>query len=101
MPKVIEGERELELILNEDGSTEIVDMEDESTVWASSSDDDFREEFKELLGEGDVEHIQDYLIYHGIITAAEADDMEISADEGVGPGDEDDDGDEDETDIPF
>lgn len=93
--RVIDGERELELILNEDGSAELIDFSDDSTVWASDSDDDFREEFRELLGEGDVEHIQDYLIDHGVITAVEADNMEVSVDEGEdGPGDEDDEDDE-------
>lgn len=94
MSAVINGDRELELILNQDGSAEVVDVTDGTTVWASSSDDDFREEFRELLGEGDVEHIQDYLIDKGTITALEADEMEISIDDG--PGDEDDDDEDDE-----
>lgn len=95
--------RLLELILTEDGGAELWDVNSEVSLWASDSDDEFREEFSEMLDESDVEHVQDYLVAHEIMTEDEADCMEISAEspEPVpvnGDDDEEDEEDEDEED---
>lgn len=92
--------RLLELILTEDGGAELYDVNSEVQLWASDSDDEFREEFPDILDENDVEHVQDYLVAHEKMTEDEADIMEVSADtlepETVNGDDDEDDEDDDE-----
>jgi hypothetical protein len=72
--------RDLQLCLLASGGAELVDVEapeDAEPVWASDSDEDFAEEFPEILDENDIEHLQDYLEEHGVCTARELEAMEI------------------------
>lgn len=87
--------RDLQLVLFEDGGAELVDVDTDQTLWASDSDEDFGEEFPDLLEESDVEALQDYLEQHGVCTARELETMEIVMDTGEDPDDEDDDDEED------
>lgn len=58
----------LELILRPEGTAELVDSKD-NTLWASDSDDDFREEdFDDFLTEDDLDDILDYLAEAGVLT---------------------------------
>jgi len=96
--------RELELILTHNGGAELVDLTAQQTVWASDSDDDFREEFVEFLDENDIEAVLDWLIDNDHLSDEEADMAEISIEslEGEkpgGPGDDEDDDDDDEEDM--
>jgi len=63
----------LELILRAHGPAELVNSSDE-ILWASDSDDDFREEFNdEFLTEEDIEEILEYLVDNEKITEKEFD----------------------------
>jgi hypothetical protein len=91
--------RDLQLCLLAEGGAEVVDVETELTVWASDSDEEFGEEFPELLDENDVEHLLDYLEEKEVVTTRELEAMEIMAEpletiDGA-PCDDDDDDDED------
>jgi hypothetical protein len=87
--------RALELILTANGGAELVDLDAQEQVWASDSDDDFREEFPDFLDENDLEPVFDYLIGEELLTEDEADEAEVSMESlKEGPGDEDDDDDD-------
>lgn len=93
--------RDVELVLLANGGAELVDLNEEKPIWASDSDDNFREQFRELLAEKDVDDILNYLVSEEIITDDEADVAEVSAEDAQGderpkPGDEED---EDEYDF--
>jgi hypothetical protein len=89
--------RKMELVLLNDGGVELLEVLDDDAVqvWASDSDEDFIEEFPDLLDENDVEHVFDYLVLAEWLTEEEADECEVSSEAG-GPGDDDDDDDEDD-----
>jgi hypothetical protein len=87
--------RDLQLCLLANGGAELVDVETDVTVWASDSDEDYAEEFPELLDENDVEHLQDYLEQHECCTSRELETMEIITEPLDGEED-----DEDEDDHP-
>lgn len=62
----------LELILRPEGTAELVDAHD-NTLWASDSDDDFREEdFDDFLTEDDLDDILAYLTDAEVLTEDEA-----------------------------
>ena len=90
--------RTLELILTANGGAEVVDLDAEQQLWASDSDDTFREEFPDFLDENDLEHVFDYLIEHDVLSEEEADEAEVSMESlrEAGPGDEDDDEEDDD-----
>jgi hypothetical protein len=92
--------RDTQLCLLADGGAELVDVDTDEVIWASDSDEDFAEEFPELLDENDIEHVQDYLEEKEVLTSRELECMEIMTEplmEG-GPCDDDDDDDDDEDD---
>jgi hypothetical protein len=92
--------RTLELILTANGGAEVVDLDEERQLWASDSDDAFREEFPDFLDENDLEHVLDYLVGLEVMTEEEADEAEVSMESlKEGPGDEDDDEEEDDEDV--
>lgn len=94
--------RDTQLCLLSDGGAEVVNVETDEVIWASDSDEEFGEEFPELLDENDIEHLQDYLDEHEIVTSRELEVMEIITepiDIPGGPGDDDDDDDEEEWDC--
>lgn len=97
--------RDLQLTLLADGGAEVLDVDapaDAEPLWASDSDEEFGEEFPELLDENDVEHLLDYLEEHEVCTSRELEVMEVITepfeddDELDFGGDVDDDDDEDE-----
>jgi len=72
--------RALELLLTADGGAELLDLEhDERVLWASRDDEEFAEEFPELLDENDAEAVFAYLVECDWLTDEEADDAEFSA----------------------
>lgn len=95
----------LELVLRAHGPAELLNA-DEETVWASDSDDDFREEFPdEFLQEEDIEDILNFLCDAEIISEKEFQhfaredwsvEVEILENTVKGPGDDDSDDDDDE-----
>jgi hypothetical protein len=95
----------LELILRSHGPAELVNS-DEETLWASDSDEDFREEFAdEFLQEEDIEDILNFLCDAQIISekefkmfASEEWSVEIETLENSvkGPGDDEDDEEDDD-----
>jgi hypothetical protein len=94
--------RLLELILTANGGAEVVDLDEEKQVWASDSDDLFREEFPDFLEENDLEHVFDYLTEHDVMSEEEADTAEVSMESlKEGPGDEDDDEEDDAEEAQF
>lgn len=88
--------RDTQLCLLAEGGAELVDVDTDEVLWASDSDEDFAEEFPELLDENDIEHLQDYLEEHQVVTSRELEVMEIITEPMVegGPGDDDDDDDD-------
>ncbi len=86
--------RDLELCLLAAGGAELVDVETDVTLWSSDTDEEFAEEFPELLDENDIEHLQDYLEEHLLLTERELEAMSIIAE----PLDEDEDGDDEDDD---
>lgn len=92
-------DREVSLILTESGA-ELIDNGTGSQVWASDSDDAFREDFPDFIDPGSPEEVADvldYLVDHDLITEDEADEADILVAED-GPGDENGDEDEDDDD---
>jgi hypothetical protein len=86
--------RDTQLCLLAAGGAELVDVDSDDVLWASDTDEDFQEEFPELLDENDVEHLLDYLVEHEVIKEREADLCDVIG-EPLDP-DEDDDDNEDE-----
>jgi hypothetical protein len=89
--------RDLQLCLLANGGAEVVDVETDVTIWASDSDEDFGEEFPELIDENDVEHLQDYLEEKGVCTDRELEAMDVIGEplDGADPDADDDDDDPD------
>ena len=71
------GAEALELVLLADGGAEV--LEGESVIWSSRDDDEFPEEFPELLDENDLEGLLDYLVEQGYLSEAEADEAICSS----------------------
>jgi hypothetical protein len=97
--------RDLQLVLLTSGGAELIDVDTDVTIWASDTDEDFAEEFPDILDENDIEHLQDYLeekqTDNGsqLVTSRELEVMEIMTEPLEGdPDDEDDDDDEDDGD---
>lgn len=88
--------RDTQLVLLADGGAELINAETEDTIWASDSDEEFGEEFPELLDENDLPHLMDYLEDHQILTARELEVCEPMYEPLDGPGDDEEDGDEEE-----
>lgn len=65
-----------QLNLTETGGAELLDGAGR-TLWASDSDEDFRDEFPDFLQEEDVPELVDYLIDAGELTEDEAEQVEI------------------------
>jgi hypothetical protein len=94
----------LELVLRAHGPAELLNA-DEDTLWASDSDDDFREEFNnEFLEEEDIGDILEFLLETDVINDKEFDhfanenwacNIETLENEVKGPDDDEDDDDED------
>lgn len=60
------------LVLRYNGTAELLDSEEE-TLWASDSDDDFKDEVSaEFLTQGDVLDILDYLVDQDLLTDEQA-----------------------------
>jgi hypothetical protein len=93
--------RDLELVLLADGTVELNDVTADQTLWSSDSDEDFQEEFPEVVDENDIENVIDYLCEIEELSDEEADRVWADGcvvetlEKGAGPGDEEDD-DEDE-----
>jgi hypothetical protein len=87
--------RDTQLCLLAAGGAELIDVDTDVTLWASDSDEDYGEEFPEILDENDVEHLMDYLEEKLDLSARELEVMEIITEPLEGdPGDDDDDDDE-------
>jgi hypothetical protein len=69
--------RDLQLCLLAGGGAELVDVATDETLWSSDADEDFAEEFPELLDENDIEMLQDYLEGKAELTPRELEVMEI------------------------
>jgi hypothetical protein len=91
--------RDTQLCLLTSGGAELVDVDTDVTLWASDSDEDFAEEFPDILDENDTEHLLDYLEEKGVLNSRELEVCEIIIepleDESGDPDDEDDEDDED------
>lgn len=70
--------RQLELILTATGGAELVALGSGETLWASDTDEDFREEFPEVLDENDAEAVFDFLVDNDFCSDDEADEAEFS-----------------------
>jgi hypothetical protein len=89
--------RDTQLCLLDSGGAELVNVETDEVIWASDSDEEFGEEFPELLDENDIEHLQDYLEEKGHLSSRELEVMEIIT-EPLEPGDDCDDDEPDDDD---
>jgi hypothetical protein len=85
------GIRDLQLCLLGSGGAELVDVETDVTIWASDTDEEFGEEFPELLDENDVEHLQDYLEEKQVCTDRELEAMDVMYEPLEGDDEEEDD----------
>jgi hypothetical protein len=74
----------------------LVDVDTDEVLWASDSDEDFGEEFPEILDENDVEHLLDYLEGKELLTSRELELCDIIT-EPLEDEDDDEDGDPDDT----
>jgi hypothetical protein len=88
--------RDTQLCLLQSGGADLVDVETDTVIWASDSDEEFGEEFPELLDENDIEHLQDYLEEKAVVTSRELEVMEIITE--PLESESDDDGDDDDRD---
>lgn len=86
--------RDTQLCLLQSGGAELVDVDTDEVIWASDSDEEFAEEFPEILDENDVEHLLDYLEEHEVLTSRELEVCEIIT-EPLSDDDDDDDDDDD------
>lgn len=94
--------REVEVILTHNGGVEVVEYlpgDRERTLWASDSDDDFKEEFPDFIDEDDLEHVLDFLVEREVLTEDEADQAEVSMESlpeamAAANGDDEDEGDD-------
>lgn len=69
--------RPYRLTLTRGGGAELLDLEEDETVWTSDEDDDFREEFPDFLHYDDVMDILEYLEDIQQLTELEADHCQI------------------------
>jgi hypothetical protein len=69
--------RDTQLCLLDSGGAELINVETDDVIWASDSDEEFAEEFPDLLDENDIEHLQDYLEEKELVTSRELEVMEI------------------------
>jgi hypothetical protein len=86
--------RDTQLCLLQSGGAELVDVETDEVIWASDSDEEFAEEFPEILDENDVEHLLDYLEEHEVLASRELEVCEIITEPLSGDDDDDDDDDD-------
>lgn len=92
--------RDTQLCLLTSGGAELVDVDTDETLWASDSDEDFAEEFPDILDENDTEHLLDYLEEKELLNSRELEVCEIIIEPLEGePGDADDEDDEDDEDA--
>lgn len=100
--------RDTQLCLLTTGGAELVDVDTDVTLWASDTDEDFAEEFPDILDENDTEHLLDYLEEKEVLNSRELEVCEIIIEPLEGDPDDDDDDlegdevdewDEDEDDI--
>jgi hypothetical protein len=68
---------EFQLTLTRGGGADLTDLEWGETVWASTDDADFMEEFPDFLRQEDLADILDYLEEVGELTARDADRCQI------------------------
>lgn len=87
--------RSVELILTATGGAELIEHPTDRTLWASDTDEEFKEEFTDVIDDNDVEHVLDYLVANDVISEEDADNAYVSL-ESEGPGDDDDDDDGDD-----
>ncbi len=66
-----------QLTLTRGGGAELTDHETGETVWASTDDADFMEEFPDFLNQDDLADILDYLEETGELTARDADRCDV------------------------
>lgn len=71
------ADAEFQLTLTRGGGAELTDNETGETVWQSTEDEDFVEEFPDFLNQSDLSDILDYLEEVGEMTAREADRCEV------------------------
>jgi hypothetical protein len=88
--------RDTQLCLLTSGGAELVDVDTDETLWASDSDEDFGEEFPDILDENDTEHLLDYLEEKGLLNSRELEVCEIIIEPLEGAGDPDDEDEDDE-----
>ena len=62
----------LELILRPHGTAELVNARKE-VLWASDSDDDFKEDFDDFLDDDDFDDVLDWIENHSLISGEEYD----------------------------
>ncbi|MGH7748807.1 MAG: hypothetical protein ACREQ5_29200 [Candidatus Dormibacteria bacterium] len=62
----------LELVIRPHGAAELLD-DREKILWSSDSDDKFREDFPEFLGEDDIDEVLNWLYNQDILTEEEFD----------------------------
>jgi hypothetical protein len=92
--------RDTQLCLLTSGGAELVDVDTDETLWASDSDEDFAEEFPDILDENDTEHLLDYLEEKEVLNSRELEVCEIIIEPLEGEsGDADDEDDEDDEDA--
>jgi hypothetical protein len=87
--------RDTQLVLLATGGAELTEVESDTVIWASDSDEDFAEEFPDILDENDIEHLQDYLEEKKLLTPRELEVMEIMT-EPLGSDEDEDEDDDDE-----
>lgn len=91
--------RDTQLCLLKNGGAELVDVDTDQTLWASDSDEDFAEEFPDILDENDTEHLLDYLEEKQVLNSRELEVCEIMIEPlegGLADLDDDDDDEDDE-----
>ena len=88
--------RDTQLCLLASGGAELVNVETDETLWASDTDEDFAEEFPDILDENDVGHLLDYLEEKELLTSRELEICDVITEPLEGPEDTDDDDDDDD-----
>lgn len=83
--------RDTQLCLLASGGAELVDVDTDVVLWASDSDEDFAEEFPDILDENDIEHLQDYIEEKLDLSPRELEVMEIINEPLDDPDDDEDD----------
>jgi hypothetical protein len=91
--------RDTQLCLLTSGGAELVDVDSDDVLWASDSDEDFGEEFPDILDENDTEHLLDYLEEKQVLNSRELEVCEIIIEPLEGESDDPDDDDEDDDDA--